>query len=582
MTRRVSTWIVGIFTILATFIVHGQLLFKKELLVRDDRWLTAPLKNITSLADWWAAIRSAELPDFQPVRDFSYWLDWRLADAFQTAPLFHLSNTAIWLICLMLLWKITLSALESEEPLPANQLWIPGCVVLLAAVHPVFVEPVAWISGRKHLLSLLFTLAATLTMVRGNVRIEDPKNLIRRWLVPVFYGLAVFSQPINVLWPLWAMAYIAVITAPINNANPSEKINTRDSGAQNRMHKWIGPMMTCVLIGIIATAINTSVYQGREIFGFLLTPHALVYGQKLSGLRIDELDLSLLAAGRYAANILLPIKIAHRYHPGSWINLVGVIALPLLLWIFWRMKQISRQGFLWLFYAALPLAVVTVQLSDIFVADSYALAAMPGFMIAIGLLLRQTTASPKQTIARSALISTIFVLSILGMASMRIANSWRSAEELWARAQSVEETPDSLYFTSGYLLNQGYHDKSLDGALRLFEMAPGSGKSIRLLAYTVCEHPNLPREKKLQLLSQSGNMKIPPVMDCLAEIHANAGEHTEALSVLLDIAENYPTYFLNEMKDARDRLENACRRLPEFKSQCEPILSSIQGTDIKE
>lgn len=43
-----------------------------------------------------------------------------------------------------------------------------------------------------------------------------------------------------------------------------------------------------------------------------------------------------------------------------------------------------------------------------------------------------------------------------------------------------------------------------------------------------------------------------------------------------------PTYFLNEMKHARDRLENACRRLPEFKSQCEPILSSLQETDFKE
>lgn len=87
MTRRVSTWIVGIFTILATLIVHGQLLFKTELLVRDDRWLTAPLKNITSLADWWAAIRSAELPDFQPVRDFSYWLDWRRSIRFLSSPL---------------------------------------------------------------------------------------------------------------------------------------------------------------------------------------------------------------------------------------------------------------------------------------------------------------------------------------------------------------------------------------------------------------------------------------------------------------------------------------------------------------
>lgn len=547
--------IIGVTIGLVTLIIYGKLLPKTDLLVRDDRWLTGPLKSVHRFSDWWAAIRSAEIPDFQPVRDLSYWIDWRVADIFGISPLFHISNTIIWLVCLALIWKIARLSIDVIEP---KEQWISGLVVLIVAIHPVCVEAVAWISGRKHLLSLAFTLAATLTVVQFTSETKYAGNRTKVWLAPFFYAFAVFSQPINLLWPIWATGWITL-------TNPSIDKHVK-------LRPWFAPMVACAGIGLVAALINTSVYQGTTLFGFLLTPHALIYGKKLGGFRFDELGISILATGRYFMNLLAPLKIAHRYNPGSLLNLIGVFCLPIAVWLIWKVKKVPRYCLAWLLYAVLPIVVVTAQLSDIFVADSYALSAVPGFAIAFGLILTQINLVTTKTKYVAIWFIGISLLVLTTAYSASIADSWTSAKKLWSRAQLVEETPDSLYFTSAEFLSDGNFDAALNGALRLIDMAPGRGKPLDLLAYAVCDHPGLSREQKLETLARGGDMNIPPIKDCLAELHADAGEHADATALMLEIADQYPAYFHHEMKGALQRLEVSCRQVPEYKVACDQVL----------
>lgn len=536
---------------LLTLVIHGPLILKTEILVRDDRWLTAPLQNVHSLGDWWALIRSGNLPDFQPMRDLSYWLDWQVAGAMGTGPYFHLTNILIWWAILFLVWKIVLGIFSGPEfrGLPVGV--APAAIlVLLMAIHPVAVEPVAWVSGRKHLLSLLFTLIATRLTLLG------PVTMPRAALIVAAFAAGTLSQPINVLWPLWAVVFMI----------------TNETAAKAPIHRATMTFFAAclILITLAATAINMTVYQGVTWFDFQLTPHAEIYGKKLGGFRWDEIDLSLLAVGRYFFNLLLPFKIAHRYSPGSWANLAGLLMIPLACWAGWRLDKGRRTFWLWSLYAALPVVVVTAQLSDIFVADSYAFAALPGFLIASGVLIAQKTFKK--------LPVRWFVAAVMGMAlaqSILLSRSWLSAESLWQRSQAVEETPDSLYFTAGYLLNSGQHDESLARAKRLLVLSPGSGKTIRLYAFAVCDHPQMNRGEKLVQLDQLGAPDAPPVLDCRATLHHQAGEYVDAATLLIRLAREQPGYFRLEMANGRSRLENACKHVKELKTACAKALEAM-------
>jgi tetratricopeptide (TPR) repeat protein len=102
--------------------------------------------------------------EFLPIRDMSYRFDIAL---FGLNPLgYHLHNlllyalgcVAAWLCCRAVL-ALSESDRQSVGKLTVRPtLWICAAATALFAVHPAHVESVAWVSGRKDLLSGLFAL----------------------------------------------------------------------------------------------------------------------------------------------------------------------------------------------------------------------------------------------------------------------------------------------------------------------------------------------------------------------------------------------------------------------------------------
>lgn len=479
-----------------TLLIHWPLTFQTILLDRDDRWLTAPLKDTRNFTDWWTAIRSGELPDLQPVRDLTYWIDWRLHDLLGSGPYFHLTNLMLWWGILALTWGIAGGVLAgSGKQRPS----IADVLVVLMALHPVAVEPVAWVSGRKHLLSIFFMLLATRVLMNACARRKvSPASVV---VISIAYLASCMSQPINVLWPVWAAVWLFVK-------------QDRDWRQRNRVQ--LGSLAAALITGTVVTfMINMSVYQGTEWFGFKLTPHAQIHGTKLGGFRTDEIGISMLAIGRYFYNILCPFTIAHRYSPGAMVNLAGLLAIPLAGWMGWRLKAGRTDFFLWTMHAALPLLVVTAQLSAIFVADSYAASAMPGCLIAIALLYQGAGLDRR----KSGLFAAVFGGMLLA-SSMSIAKSWTSTQKLWFRANAIEPTADSLYFTGGFLLQDGRFDEALDHATRLLATSGINSKSSRLITLAICSHPRIPDHEKIERFLALGISDSPPVVECIAGIRA--------------------------------------------------------------
>jgi tetratricopeptide (TPR) repeat protein len=116
--------------------------------------------------------------------------------------LFHAANILIHAITTVLVFQLLLRLLA--KPLPAT------FAALLFGLHPVQVEPVAWISGTKDLLCGMFSVAALLMYVRSlQVKSDHPRQRgPARWrylLGLLFFILAMLSKPTGVMVPLMAI-----------------------------------------------------------------------------------------------------------------------------------------------------------------------------------------------------------------------------------------------------------------------------------------------------------------------------------------------------------------------------------------
>lgn len=544
-----------------TIAINSPLTLKTIILARDDRWLTAPLKDVHDIPAWWDLIRTGNLPDFQPVRDLSYWIDWRISSFLGSGPYFHLTNLLLWWAILALVWTIASSALDRPGKGTANKNSIPAWLVLVMALHPVAVEPIAWVSGRKHLLSVLFMLGATRLVMTATTR--EKVSFVSCAAITTAFFACCMSQPINILWPVWAIAYVTL----------------KCEGEWIRANRGSLALITLSLgvCSVLTFMVNMSVYQGTTWFGFKLSPHAELFGQKIGGLRADEIGLSMLALGRYFFNLLIPVKIAHRYSPGTFANLAGLLMIPIAGWAGWRLDEKRRDFFLWALHAVLPLVVVTAQLSQIFVADSYALSAMPGFLIAGAILLTSLKADLRKFGIFAAIIAGMLLAN-----SMSIARSWTSTEKLWFRAQEVEETADSIYFTGSYLLKAGQHDDALDQAMKLVDVSGMNSKTIRLLAFAICDHPRIPQQEKVERFERMEITSTPPALDCVAGIHASRGEFDDAARIILEIAGRDPVYLQIEMADGEKRLREACEKSPTHKAGCNQVLTRLWKKEVQD
>lgn len=88
--------------------------------------------------------------------------------------------------------------------------WLNACALLgtlLWAVHPLRVEPVAWVTGLPYHLALCFALVATLLYLRSHAP-EAEMSARRRdyWLSVAAFALAVLSYPI-------VLDYVAALVA---------------------------------------------------------------------------------------------------------------------------------------------------------------------------------------------------------------------------------------------------------------------------------------------------------------------------------------------------------------------------------
>ena len=122
--------------------------------------------------------------EFLPLRDLSYWFDIKLFGLNPAA--FRLHSIVLYLLCLPLVYATTLGLWRYFRPADdAGGPWLAASVTALYALDPALVESVVWISGRKDVLSAMFSLLAICLAVYA----KHPQGLSPRYATVALLAL---------------------------------------------------------------------------------------------------------------------------------------------------------------------------------------------------------------------------------------------------------------------------------------------------------------------------------------------------------------------------------------------------------
>ena len=310
--------------------------------VWDDEILirAMPIHTWSGLAQIWftpSALRQYE-GHYWPLLYTTFWLEHKL---WGLTPLgYHLVNLLLHTGAVLLLWRLL------------RQLGVPGAWFAAAvfAVHPLHVESVAWVIGRKDILVTLFYLSSVLAYVRFAEMPRGGRRGGQYLLAMALFVLGLLSKSVTItlpvallLWHWWR--YGRVTLADFNYTLPF------------------------FLIGLGITLADYSYYANNEQISFAYT----------------LLERGLIAARAlafYAGKLLWPAGLTGvypRWEPGigdllAWGCAVGGAAVVAVLWH--RRRQLGRGPLAGLLFFAVALSPVLsfvdfgyMQFS--FVADRY-------------------------------------------------------------------------------------------------------------------------------------------------------------------------------------------------------------------
>ena len=139
--------------IFLTFLAYHPAL-KGGFIWDDDQYVeeNQNLRNFNGLKNIWT--KPLSIPQWYPLTHTTFWMEYQL---WELKPFgYHFNNILLHALNACLLWIILL------------RLKLPGAILAAAifAIHPVYVESVAWITERKNVLSCFFCLLSLFTYLR--------------------------------------------------------------------------------------------------------------------------------------------------------------------------------------------------------------------------------------------------------------------------------------------------------------------------------------------------------------------------------------------------------------------------------
>lgn len=353
--------------------------------------------------------------NYQPLTLLSLWVDWLIAG--DNAAWYHAVNLAWHLATVLLVYALALTLIGNK----------PGAflVAVLFGIHPMHVESVAWISGRKDLLYGFFFVAAML----GWQHWLKGKRRLQLGVAQLCFVAAILSKAMAIVLPVVLLL--------------------QTFAAEQRVPRsaWLALVPFGALSVVFGVVAFTAQQDADAVSALADVP------------LLHRLLAACYALCFYAAECIAPIKLSP-YHPwptepGSipWYFYVSalVVAAGLAVTAFFAKRKP------WLLFGVGVLVAVLLPVSQLipighaFVAERYTYVAYLGPLLMLGAWLNTRPVK-----------FWLLLVPVFALLSFRYAHTWESSETLWSKA--IDAYPSDFYAygqRAGWHVSQGNFDAAL-------------------------------------------------------------------------------------------------------------------------
>lgn len=419
---------------------------------------------------------------FDVGRDTRYkalsWLGWTLIhQSFGLhAPAFHAANVLLHAInaCLVLALCLRFLAVcrsvlgKTDEP-PGTDLAIAGLATMFWALHPLRVEPVAWVTGFPYHVSLLFLLGSLLVYL--GLDFAKPVFRQRRyWIMLGLYAAAMMSYPM----PIGGVAIFAALNVfPLGRVSVS-KLSDLLGQRNRRTLLELAP-----LVAISIAMLGVAIYGAHVRLGIFTKPPTL-----------EELPLAnrMMQAAYiwcyYLWKPLIPFHLSPVYQtfagfkPTDIKFLLSAIALVgTTAWVFRRRSSEPGWTAFWLAHIGVLVPVLGVNVFGHVASDRYSI--IHGLVLSLAMAY-WLSHGLKQRNLRAAITVIGLTTVLFATLSWRQCHVWKNNRVFFTR--QTENLPDggaraAAFFRLG---NEHFRANEFAAAISDFEASHQSFPGIRI------------------------------------------------------------------------------------------------------
>ncbi len=336
--------------------------------------------------------------NYHPITILLYAIEYRIT---QLEPgLYHVDSLLLHIIVtLLVFWFVNLL---THRPIAAL------VTALLFGLHPMHIEPVAWVSGRKELLYSFFYLLSCIAYIK----FVRTKGIKWYWACLGLFVCSLLSKPVAVTLPL-----VLLLIDFFENG----KITRRD------LITKVPHFVLSIGFGVAAFRIQShsgALDVASASFGFF-----------------DRIALAAYAFFTYLEKLIWPAKLCNFYpYPArvngslpSWYFLypLVVIALVLVVYRFFKNNRIVVFGGLF-FLVNIVLLLQLIPVGEAIMADRYTYLSYIGLFFIVGWLVSMSFEDGKSSTTRIAVGGlSVVIIAGLGVMSKNRSKIWYDSVTLW-------------------------------------------------------------------------------------------------------------------------------------------------------
>jgi Flp pilus assembly protein TadD len=411
------------------------------------------LSGITKENVLWA-FTNAEAGFWHPLTWLSLMLDFEL-HGFRPGG-YHWTNVMFHLASALLLFLV----LDRMT----GAVWRSAFVAALFALHPLQVEPVAWVSQRKDMLSTFFAMLTLLVYCRY----AEKPSLARYLYVVFFFVLGLMSKPMIVTLPF---VMLLLDYWPLRRFPAGQAVVSGSSANFIAAGERFPAMSLLCLVYEKLPLISLAVLASVLVF---LTERGVGALSSLAAVSLDaRIANAVVSYVVYIQRMIWPSGLAFFYpHPVTiplWKSISTLIALGAVSLLVFRERE--RHPYLpvgWLWYLGMLLPVIgLIQVGPHAMADRYAYVPMIGIsmMITWGFPDMANSLRIHRNVVSIAAVLTLMFFTAMTWFQL---GTWRDSYALFGHAIKVTKKNYIAHNNLGLVY---YHDGRFDEAIRSYRAA---------------------------------------------------------------------------------------------------------------